>query len=113
MRSLFSFDRAAALALTCTVILGSALASTLLASASAVGARGASDPGGLTLRIGAYLNVTDKSSIEAVISSGTAADSGMDRPTGAEICFVYTVTNNSTGEITLDALRESDTRIGR
>jgi len=72
--------------------------------------------GVLTLTKTPYLNVTDKSSVEAVEATGTRILESTALPVGTEVCFVYTVTNNTAGAVSetiwTGNLTDDDVRLG-
>lgn len=72
--------------------------------------------GVLTLTKTPYLNVTDKSSVEAIEATGTRILENTALPVGTEVCFVYTVTNNTAGAVNetiwTGNLTDDDVRLG-
>jgi len=72
--------------------------------------------GALTVTKTAYLNVTDKSSVEAVEATGTLVPTNTKLPVGTEVCFVYTVINNTAGAVNetiwTGNLTDDDVRLG-
>jgi hypothetical protein len=73
--------------------------------------------GVLNLTKQAYINVTDKSTVETVEATGTLLPPHQSLPIGTEICFVYILTNDGQSRppwsgIWVDELRDFDTRLG-